>query len=316
MSIEPLKIIFAGTPEFAAESLKALLDGPDQVIAVYTQPDRRAGRGQKFKPSPVKEVALDADIPVYQPKSLKYDEAQLELENLNADVMIVAAYGLILPKAVLDMPKHGCINVHASLLPRWRGAAPIHRALLAGDQETGITIMQMDVGLDTGDMLLKATTQIEDTDTSASLHDRLATQGGEALLTALESLKSQTLEPEKQDDELANYAHKLTKEEGQINWSESAEDIARKVRGLFPWPSAYTLLDENNIRIHQATALNQSSQAEPGSIVSSDKQGICVATSEGLIRLEKLQLPGKKAMPAEQLLNGNKDLFENGKLFK
>ena len=316
MSAQPLKIIFAGTPEFAAESLKALLNGPDEVIAVYTQPDRKAGRGQKLKPSPVKEVAVEANIPVYQPRSLKYDESQYELEQLNADVMVVAAYGLILPKAILDAPKYGCINVHASLLPRWRGAAPIHRALLAGDKETGITIMQMDVGLDTGDMLLKTHTPIEDTDTSASLQDRLAIQGGEALLTALEQLKSNGLTPEKQDDALANYAHKLTKEEGQIDWSESADAIAQKVRGLFPWPSAYTFLNEHNIRIHQATSENLSTQAAPGEIISADKQGICVATGNGVIRLEKLQLAGKKAMTAEQVLNGNKELFSQGQCFQ
>ena len=217
MSTQPLKIIFAGTPEFAAESLKALLQGPDEVIAVYTQPDRKAGRGQKLKPSPVKEVALAADIPVFQPLNFKEEQDRQVLADLNADLMVVAAYGLILPKSVLDTPRLGCINVHASILPRWRGAAPIHRALLAGDKETGITIMQMDVGLDTGDMLSKAFTDIEDTDTSASLHDKLAIQGGEILLSTIEQLKAGSISPEPQDDEQANYAHKLTKEEGKID---------------------------------------------------------------------------------------------------
>jgi methionyl-tRNA formyltransferase len=318
MSAQPLKIIFAGTPEFAAESLKALLQGTDEVIAVYTQPDRPAGRGHKLKPSPVKEVALDADIPVYQPLSLKDEEAQAELAALDADLMVVAAYGLILPKVVLNTPKHGCINVHASILPRWRGAAPIHRALLAGDQQTGITIMQMDVGLDTGDMLAKAYTDILDSDTSASLHDKLAQQGGDILRTAIEQLKEGTLTPEPQDDNLANYAHKLTKEEGKIDWTDSATNIARKVRGLFPWPSAYTFMDEQNIRIHSASVSNNvdiDTSATAGSVISSDKQGIYVATGEGVVCLEKLQLPGKKAMTAEQILNGNKDLFADQKTF-
>lgn len=315
MSDQPLKIIFAGTPDFAAESLKALLSGPDDIIAVYTQPDRPAGRGHKLKPSPVKEVALEADIPVYQPLNFKDEADRVELAALDADLMVVAAYGLILPKAVLDTPRLGCINVHASILPRWRGAAPIHRALLAGDQQTGITIMQMDVGLDTGDMLAKAYTDILDTDTSASLHDKLAMQGGEILLTAIEQLKAGSLTPEPQDDTLANYAHKLTKEEGKIDWSDSADSIARKVRGLFPWPSAYTFMDEQNIRIHQASVSDQTCSAPAGHVISSDKDGILVATGDGVICLEKLQLPGKKAMTAEQILNGNKDLFTNQKTF-
>jgi len=316
MSTQPLKIIFAGTPEFAAESLKALLQGPDEVIAVYTQPDRKAGRGQKLKPSPVKEVALEAEIPVYQPLNFKEEQDRQVLADLDADLMVVAAYGLILPKAVLDTPKLGCINVHASILPRWRGAAPIHRALLAGDKETGITIMQMDVGLDTGDMLSKAFTDIEDTDTSASLHDKLAVQGGEILLSTIEQLKAGSISPEPQDDEQANYAHKLTKEEGKIDWAESANAIAQKVRGLFPWPSAYTFIDEQNIRIHQASVADKTSDASAGSVIGSDKTGIYVSTGNGVICLEKLQLPGKKAMTAEQVLNGNKELFAQGNSFQ
>ncbi|GLQ32933.1 methionyl-tRNA formyltransferase [Litoribrevibacter albus] len=315
MSAQPLKIIFAGTPEFAAESLKALLEGPDEVIAVYTQPDRPAGRGHKLKPSPVKEVALEADIPVYQPLNFKDEADRAELAALDADLMVVAAYGLILPKAVLDTPRLGCINVHASILPRWRGAAPIHRALLAGDQQTGITIMQMDVGLDTGDMLAKAYTDILDTDTSASLHDKLAQQGGSLLVDAVAQLKEGALTAEPQEDAQANYAHKLTKEEGKIDWSDTAENIARKVRGLFPWPSAYTFMDEQNIRIHQASVSDQTTSAEAGTVIGSDKQGIYVATGDGVVCLEKLQLPGKKAMTAEQILNGNKDLFAQKNTF-
>lgn len=318
MSTSPLRIIFAGTPEFAAESLKALLTNPAndnyQVVAVYTQPDRPAGRGQKLKPSPVKEVAIDAKIPVYQPVNFKDDESKQQLSDLNADLMVVAAYGLILPKAVLDTPTYGCINVHASILPRWRGAAPIHRAILAGDQETGITIMQMDVGLDTGDMLLKSYTDIENTDTSASLHDRLAEMGGTLLNKAISQLIAGELVAEKQNDNEANYAHKLTKEEGEIDWSLDCDDITRKVRGLFPWPSSYTFLDGLNMRLHQAQSLPETNHGvEAGTIVNADKQGIEVAAGKGSVRIQKLQLAGKKAMTAEQILNGNKELFVAGK---
>ncbi|KZZ09336.1 methionyl-tRNA formyltransferase, partial [Oleiphilus sp. HI0078] len=232
-----MKIIFAGTPEFAAKSLQAIIDQNHEVIAVYTQPDRPAGRGKKLVKSEVKQVAEAHGIPVFQPEKLTNPEAQTELAALKADLMIVAAYGLLLPKAVLDMPTFGCINIHASLLPRWRGAAPIQRAIQEGDRETGITIMQMDVGLDTGDMLLKLKTDITDQDTGGSLHDRLAEQGASAILQYLE--QRETLAAEPQDNELANYAHKLSKQEACINWQDSAQQICRNIRAFNPWPVSF-----------------------------------------------------------------------------
>ncbi|MDX1811781.1 MAG: methionyl-tRNA formyltransferase, partial [Gammaproteobacteria bacterium] len=239
-----MKIIYAGTPEFAAVALRALLKTSHEIIAVYTQPDRPAGRGRKLTPSAVKQVALEHNIPVYQPASLKDESAQQELANLNADIMVVAAYGLLLPKAVLDIPIRGCLNIHGSLLPRWRGAAPIQRAIEAGDAETGITIMQMDVGLDTGDMLLKKSCEITDADTTATLHDKLAELGGAAIVEALDLLEKNALPAEKQDDAQAVYAHKLNKAEAVVNWNESAAIIQRKIRAFNPWPVAQTVYDE------------------------------------------------------------------------
>ncbi|MDR9424677.1 MAG: methionyl-tRNA formyltransferase, partial [Marinobacter sp.] len=252
-----MRIVFAGTPDFAATALKALLKAGHDIVGVYSQPDRPAGRGRKLVPGPVKQVALDADIPVFQPLSLKSEDAQQELAALKPDVMIVAAYGLILPKAVLDIPTHGCLNIHASLLPRWRGAAPIHRAIAAGDTQTGITIMQMDEGLDTGDMLLKVTTPIRSDDTGGSLHDRLADLGGEAIVEALNQLARGDLGPEPQNDNEACYAHKLSKEEGHIDWQRSAADIERLVRAFNPWPGTFTDLGDQRIRIHMAQALSK-----------------------------------------------------------
>ena len=306
-----MKIIFAGTPEFAAVALAKLLDKikldrPDfEVIAVYTQPDRPAGRGRKLTPSAVKQVALDAGIPVYQPVSLKDEAAQAELKALNADLMVVAAYGLLLPQAVLDAPKLGCINIHASLLPRWRGAAPIHRAILAGDKTTGVTIMQMDIGLDTGDMLLKKTCEIKDTDTSASLHDRLARLGGEALLESLDDIAANRLTPEKQDDALAVYAHKLAKSESEINWADDAVKIDRQIRAFNPWPVAQTTLDGKVLRIWMSQLAQGSSDKPPGTIITATKKGIDVATGKGVVTLLSVQLPGKKPMDAASFINAH-----------
>lgn len=309
MSKSPLRIVFAGTPEFAAASLQAVLDKQTEnnyeVIAVYTQPDRPAGRGQKLVQSPVKQLALTNDIPVYQPLNFKLKEDKAELAMLDADIMIVAAYGIILPKIVLDMPKFGCINVHASLLPRWRGAAPIHRALIAGDGETGITIMQMDVGLDTGDMLLKAHCDIKPTDTSATLHDRLAVMGGDALIDALEKLKANTLTPETQDESLTCYAAKLTKQEADIDWSASAELIERQIRGLSPWPVAYTNSLVGIMKIHAAQLANVSDEdSTPGEILVVSKEGIIVATGQGSVLITDVQFAGGKRMKIQDALNG------------
>ena len=315
----PLRIVFAGTPDFAAASLQAVLDHTAQnqyeVIAVYTQPDRPAGRGQKLVASPVKQLALTHDIPVYQPLNFKDEADRQALADLNADIMIVAAYGLILPKAVLDTPKLGCINVHASLLPRWRGAAPIHRAVIAGDTLTGITIMQMDVGLDTGDMLYKKECDIKPEDTSGSLHDRLAMLGGEALIEGLEAIKSGQVTPEKQDDSLTCYADKLTKQEGEVDWTQDASVISLRIRGLLPWPGAYTQTPAGVMKIHAAKLLNTEDQDfECGEITMVSKEGVVVNTGKGSILITELQFPGGKRMAVQDALNGKfKDQLQLGK---
>ncbi len=309
---EPLNIVFAGTPDFAAASLQALLDSPHRVIAVYTQPDRPAGRGRKLTPSPVKKLALEHGIEVRQPVSLKDADAQAELAALEPDLMVVVAYGLLLPKAVLETPRLGCINVHASLLPRWRGAAPIHRALLAGDAETGVTIMQMDEGLDTGDMLLKARCDIGAGESSGELHDRLATIGAGALIDSLEGIAGGTIVCESQDDSLATYAHKLAKQEGELDWRQPAQVLARQVRGLSPWPVAFTRLGGDNLRVWAAKALDRGSNEHPGTIVAADRDGIQVACGEGVLSLTQVQLPGGKALDAAAMLNARRDTFAIG----
>ncbi len=307
-----MRLVFAGTPDFAATALRALLGTHHTVVGVYSQPDRPAGRGRKLMPSPVKQVALDAGIPVFQPESLKSEAAQQELADLKPDVMIVAAYGLILPKAVLDIPTHGCLNIHASLLPRWRGAAPIHRALAAGDRETGITIMQMDAGLDTGAMLLKTMTAIDPSDTGGSLHDRLADQGGEAIVEALRLLEKGELAGEAQNDDFACYAHKLVKDEGHIDWTGNAADIERLVRAFNPWPGTYTDLDSQRIRIHAATVLDEDSQQPAGTVLRREREGIDVACGTGTLRISRVQLPGSRAQSVNDLINGGKQLLLPG----
>lgn len=311
-----LRIVFAGTPEFAAEHLTALLASRHQVIAVYSQPDRPAGRGKKLTASPVKEVALAHQIPVYQPLNFKSDEAKAELAALNADLMVVVAYGLILPKVVLDTPRLGCINVHASILPRWRGAAPIQRAIEAGDSETGVTIMQMDVGLDTGDMLIKAFCPILPTDTGGILHDRLLTIGTPALLQALDQIQTGTTKPIKQDDSLSNYAPKLNKEEAALNWQLSAVELERKVRAFNPFPIAHTKPagtgDEERIRVWAAKAVDKTLNAPLGSITQVTPEGLWIACASGQLILEQLQLSGKKAMNVGEILRGHPNLFAVG----
>jgi methionyl-tRNA formyltransferase len=311
-----LRLIFAGTPEFAAEHLKALLGSRHEVIAVYSQPDRPAGRGKKLSASPVKEVALAHAVPVYQPLNFKSPEAVSELEALKADLMVVVAYGLILPKVVLEAPRLGCINVHASILPRWRGAAPIQRAIEAGDNETGVTIMQMDVGLDTGDMLIKAFCPILATDTGGILHDRLLTIGTPALLEALDQIEAGAINPIKQDDSLCNYAPKLNKEEAALNWQLSALELERKVRAFNPFPIAHTKTagadDSQRIRVWAASASELDCNATNGSITKIAKDGIWIACERGQLILEQLQMPGKKAMSVDEILRGHPDLFKVG----
>ncbi|MGS2723403.1 methionyl-tRNA formyltransferase [Porticoccus sp. GXU_MW_L64] len=313
----PLRIVFAGTPDFAAHHLQALLDdGTHQVVAVYTQPDRPKGRGKQLAASPVKALALEHSLPVYQPQNLKSPEDQQQLAALDADIMVVVAYGLLLPQAVLDTPRFGCINVHASLLPRWRGAAPIQRAIEAGDAETGITIMQMAAGLDTGDMLVTVRLPIDNGDTAASLHDKLLHIGGPALLQALADIAAGKAQPVPQNDALANYAHKLSKQEALLDWQQSADQIHRRVRAFNPFPVACADIGGQRVRIWQAKATGiKAAHSQPGEIVSADEYGILVACGDGCLRLTELQLPGKKRLPAADVLRGNSDLFAVGSSF-
>ena len=307
-----MKIIFAGTPEFAAHALAALLNTTHEIVAVYTQPDRKAGRGQKMTASAVKQLALQHQLPVYQPLNFKTSTedglaAQQQLAELNADVMVVAAYGLILPQVILDTPKYGCLNIHGSLLPRWRGAAPIQRAIATGDAETGVTIMKMAAGLDTGDMMLKTICPIGATDTSASLHDKLALQGAEAICTVLaseQSLQQYLADREVQDEALTVYATKLSKAEAQIDWSRSAVDIDRNIRAFNPWPVAFTPIDENNnLRVWDSVLSPlDATGKQAGEIIALDKNGVHVACGDQhAVCITELQWPGGKALNAVQI---------------
>lgn len=307
-----MKIVFAGTPEFAASALAALLQTDHEIVAVYTQPDRKAGRGQKLTASAVKQLALQHGLPVLQPLHFKASTeeglaAQAELKALNADVMVVAAYGLILPQAVLDTPKYGCLNIHASLLPRWRGAAPIQRAIAAGDAETGITIMKMAAGLDTGDMMYKTACPIEAHDTAASLHDKLAAQGAEAVAAVLQSeqaLQRYLQAREVQDEALTVYAHKLSKAEAQIDWTQDAASIDRNIRAFNPWPVAFIALDDSSsLRVWQSQLSAESAAHQPaGAIIAIDKQGVHVACGDQhAICLSSLQWPGGKPLNPVQI---------------
>lgn len=305
-----LRVVFAGTPEFAVAALRALIDSPHDIIAVYTQPDRPAGRGRKLTPSPVKQLAQQHGLPVFQPKSLNKPEALEQLRALDADVMVVAAYGLLLPPDILAVPDCGCLNIHASLLPRWRGAAPIQRAILAGDTETGITIMQMDKGLDTGPMLLKLTCPISQEDTAASLHDRLAELGAKAIITALDQLATLAAIP--QNESAATYAAKLTKQEAAIDWQRPAEELARQVRAFNPWPVAQTGAKGETLRIWAAQPLADNAKVPPGTVINCDKQGIDIACGRGVLRLTRLQPAGSKPMDVAAFLNGRPDWLTTG----
>ncbi len=312
-----LRIIYAGTPDFSVAALQALIKSSHEVVAVYTQPDRPAGRGRGCKASPVKEKAMQHNIPVYQPVSLKDEQTRAQLKALHADLMIVTAYGLLLPAEVLKIPRLGCINIHASLLPRWRGAAPIQRAILAGDNQTGITIMQMDEGLDTGDMLAVAECEITAEDTGSSLHDKLMKLGAETLMSVLPAIAeqgadNQVLNRVKQNDDNACYAAKLNKAEAKINWSLSAEEIQRAVRAYNSWPVAYCAYEKNSkpssLRLWQAEVMKKgvsSVDLLPGQVIAESAKGIDVVTGEGLLRITQLQPEGKRKMLAVDFLNAN-----------
>ena len=296
-----MRIIFAGTPQFAVPSLQRLIDLNHDVCAVYTQPDRPAGRGQQLQLSPVKTLALAHTIPVFQPLSLKNEEDLQILQQLNADLMVVVAYGMMLPQSVLDAPRFGCINGHGSLLPRWRGAAPIQRTVIEGDAQTGVTIMQIVKKLDAGDMLHKEVYIIKSTDTSADVHDVLSVLSAEGLEKVLPQIENGTLTIEPQDETLVTYAQKLTKEESRLDWTQNADVLVRKIHGLNPWPVAYTLYNGNTMKIWQAEVLNETHTLQAGQVRATHKT-FDVATGQGFVRIHELQLPNGKRMSASAFL--------------
>lgn len=305
--IEPLRLIYAGTPAFAVPALQALIRNAHQVLAVYTQPDRPSGRGRKLQASPVKQLAGQYGIPVHQPLTLRDSSVQAALAEIKPDVMIVAAYGLILPPEVLAIPAKGCINIHASLLPHWRGAAPIQRALMAGDSKTGITLMQMNTGLDTGDILLQEAIPIGFADTGQILHDALSQLGGRLLLEGLKSLQAGCLHPVPQDESKASYAKKITKEEAWLDWRQSAESLERQIRAFNPWPVAQTMAmkkgEETVLRIWNAHVLHETTISPPGTVLRVSKEGVDIATGLGIVRARELQWPGSRSLSAADFVN-------------
>ena len=302
-----MNIVFAGTPSFTLPCLDALVQSKHYLMAIYTQPDRPAGRGQKLLPSPVKTWAKTHDIPVYQPLNFKHQTEIDELAALQPDIMVVIAYGLILPKSVLNIPRYGCINVHASLLPRWRGASPIQHAILHGDKKTGITIMQMDSGMDTGATLATVSCPVLPEETTGSLHDKLAQLAISPLLTVLDSIVAGHLHPIPQDVNLANYAPKIQKQDALIHWQHPADTIAAQIRAFHPWPIAHTHAGLHPLKIHQARVLEKTSSAAPGTIIDINKEGIQVATGQKILLIERLQFPGGKAISAADYQNANQE---------
>ena len=312
-----MKIIFAGTPDFAAAHLQALIDSDQyQIVAVYTQPDRPAGRGKKLTASAVKQLACDHNLTVLQPPSLKDSDAQQQLASFEADIMIVVAYGLILPQVVLDTPRLGCINVHGSLLPKWRGAAPIQRAVEAGDKETGICIMQMDAGLDTGPVISVARCAIEDSDTSGSIYQKLSELGAPTLLVALEKMASGVAVAEQQDDSQSTYARKIDKSEALIDWSMSAQEISRRVRAFNPFPATFSHIGGDRVKIWSASATDKQSNNSAGAIIHAGAEGILVQTGTGQLLITEIQLAGKSKMPVSELLKSKAELFAAGQSFE
>jgi len=314
---QPLKIVFAGTPDFAVPPLRRLITGPHSVQAVLTQPDKPAGRGRKLRQSPVKQVAQQADIPVWQPASLRDAEWQQRLAELKPDLMVVVAYGLILPQAVLDIPRHGCWNIHASLLPRWRGAAPIQRAILAGDRHTGVCIMRMEAGLDTGPVYRRKTTPINPQDTAGNLHDRLSVMGAEALEECLHRLAGGTLpDPVPQDEHGVTYAHKITTEEALIDWQQPATAIVRQINAFNPWPGARAEIAGQTCKIWRAHALDEAPakpEQTPGSIRHVDKQTLHIQCGEGVLAIDEIQQAGKRRLPIGDYLNAHSQRLADAK---
>ncbi|MBP7900898.1 MAG: methionyl-tRNA formyltransferase [Gammaproteobacteria bacterium] len=299
-----LRVIFAGTPEFATYPLQALIHSEHQVVAAFTQPDRPAGRGNKLTPPPVKVLAEQYGIPVHQPLSLKTPEAQALVSQYEADVMVVVAYGLLLPQAVLDMPRYGCLNIHGSLLPRWRGAAPIARAIEAGDKQTGIDIMKMDAGLDTGDILARAVLPILASDTQQQVHDSLAPMGAHLLMAVLSDLPHFLANAKTQPSEGICYAHKLSKAEAKIDWTQGATQIVRKIRAFAPWPGSFCHWGEQILKVGIATVVNEQSSQPAGWVIGLSEQGLLVNTADGVIALQQLQRTGGKMLPVHEFNKG------------
>ncbi len=301
---EKWRLLFMGTPEFAVPVLKALIESEDEVVAVVTQPDKPAGRGKKLTPPPVKRLAEETGLKVWQPHKLKEEAFLKDLQALEPDAIVVAAYGKILPKVVLELPKHGCINVHASLLPKFRGAAPINWAIIAGEKETGITIMQMDEGMDTGDIILQEAIPIGPEETAGQLHDRLAHLGAKLIVEALKGLKQGRLKPRKQPEEGVSYAPMLKKEDGFLDFSLSAEELSRLIRGLDPWPSAYAYFRGKLVKLFGPSVEEQVVQAVPGEIVSADEEGLRIATGQGVLKVKEVQVEGKKRVSVADFVHG------------
>ena len=311
-----LRIMFAGTPDLSAVVLNELLKTNHNIVACLTQPDKPAGRGKKLSSSPVKQLAIEKQIPIFQPETLKNKDFEELLKKINVDIVIVVAYGLIIPKHLLNIPKYGFINIHMSLLPRWRGASPIQHAILAGDQETGVTIMQMDPNLDTGDILSMVSFSIQEQDTSSSLQVKMCNIGAIELIKVLEDLPNYRKNAKKQNHTKATYAHKIKKIDAKINWQETTKIIMQKIRAYYPYPIAFIEYKDLNIRIWHASTLdsNLENNHSPGTILNTTKNGIDVATKDGIIRLEKIQLTGKKALEVREIIKAKYDLFAPGNI--